>query len=934
VEQGRLRIAGPVSVLLLLCLHAFSQEVSPDKEKPSAEKPTPRLDLYGDPLPAGVIARCGSVRLKLDLAEGSLAFSPDGKRLAAWRRPRRSEPARATMYVCDTSTGATVMRLAGHTGARTATFTDEGNHVLWVDGDGVLWQWDLTTGEETRKTERIVGRSGPIDIAPGGDTLVWTGPRKGKDWSLSRADATTAVIGPSLLGHEHRITALCVSRDGTRIASAGLDGTMLAWDPVTDRPLWQVEAAGNGRTGGLALSSDGDLLASAERVAKGVYRVQLRNGETGRPIRELPGSLPSVTQLRFDPHGRTLVAGGDGGIAAWEVSSGEAIFRRKLGPVSGLAFAPEGKVLGVVSAGHVFLLDPTTGRTISSREGHAAPPDCLAFAPDGKTLASASGDGTVRIWETATGRQVHHLDWPRRGPMILSFTPTGKHLIGCREETRVWDVQSGATRLRLEGVPLSVLLSGLSGGVGIAELSKRPRDVGGFTLGELVPGRLTSLAVSPDGKELAAGYPDGRVRFRSLADGRVRKELQAHDGCVLALAYSPDGKSITTWGTDSRILRIDAGSGGKLAELKAHDACLDGNAAFSPRGRYLAYGDGQRRVHVWDVEKETEVVELPEHPGRIIELRFLGSGRRLLCGWERTYRRARSSDDPIREEEEYAVWDLFLSKPVLKFRSITPVPIPVHAVATSPGGRLAATGGHNYSVQVWDLISGGAVDVPLAYGIFGRSLASADRDLTILLWDLEACFETLGGHAMPMPARSLEQLWEMLAGEETGPGPGRYLKMRGPNAAFLSVWRMARMGDETVAFLGEHMRPSRHEMPEPIPTWIADLGHDEFARRAEASERLSELGDAAAPALRMALTQGVSPEVEVRIKTLLAEVGPPYEDTPNEQLRVLRAVYVLELIGSAEARALLRTLATGSPHTLQTEEARAALERLGGDPGE
>ena len=76
------------------------------------------------------------------------------------------------------------------------------------------------------------------------------------------------------------------------------------------------------------------------------------------------------------------------------------------------------------------------------------------------------------------------------------------------------------------------------------------------------------------------------------------------------------------------------------------------------------------------------------------------------------------------------------------------------------------------------------------------------------------------------------------------------------------------------------------------------------------------------------MAEGTSPEAKVRIKALLAKTGPPYDTLPNQQVRKLRAIQVLEMIGSEEAESLLKHLATGSPYALQTREANAALEWL------
>jgi HEAT repeat protein len=132
-----------------------------------------------------------------------------------------------------------------------------------------------------------------------------------------------------------------------------------------------------------------------------------------------------------------------------------------------------------------------------------------------------------------------------------------------------------------------------------------------------------------------------------------------------------------------------------------------------------------------------------------------------------------------------------------------------------------------------------------------------------------------------------------------------------------------------VPFLKEHVPPAAEVDTESVRRWIADLDSEEFAVRVAAVKELGKLGDGAAPALREALAGKPSAEVRKQAEELLA--GLRLVSSP-EVLQRLRAVQVLERIGSPEARRLLEVLAMGAPAAHETREAKASLQRLARRP--
>jgi WD40 repeat protein len=292
------------------------------------------------------------------------------------------------------------------------------------------------------------------------------------------------------------------------------------------------------------------------------------------------------------------------------------------GWVGGVAFSPDGTTLATASAdGTVKFWDSATGRLQGTVEAHSDIVSALAFSKDGKHFATASFDGTAKVWTAADRKLVQTCRGARGAVLTVTFNPNGRALAtgGIDGTVRVWELEAGKTEpsSRVQRTHSSWVnaLVYRPDGEGLASVSSDNEIRFNPAIGKLVVIRpdlaeVRSAAYSPDSKWLATGTRYGVTKVWDGAGDEVASFKNKHGGDVWAVAFSHDGKLLATvdgdWNKPSDIVLYDTATWKERARLKHTNEVLC--VAWHPKKLVLAAGAWDKTTKVWDL---TEFMERP-----------------------------------------------------------------------------------------------------------------------------------------------------------------------------------------------------------------------------------------------------------------------------------------------------------------------------------
>jgi WD40 repeat protein len=876
--------------------------------KPAALKAA--KDRYGDALPPGALARFGTVRWRVGREIGLLSFADAGKVVVARETTGR-------IHVLDTASGKELHRLGRSQAPETGGADSPSTSVISPDGRFManfggetqdLFVWEIASGKELWKQQRKQQALQPVAFTADGRTLaLWDDPTL----TLSLRETTTGKELGKLPPVGGRVGVdtdgpflprVAFSPDGTALAALGPDGVVSVFRVLTRKLIGTFGPATDFRTAQHATFQPAFSADSKQLTTLAVVKEQDRTSgtvttwdlETGKPVRQIK-----------DP--------GGGGADA--------------------LLSPDGAVIAWLCAGSVLhLLDATTGKERIRLGGDGVAFSGLPiFSPDGKLLLGRlrESDKRVRVWNAATGKEL----WTCRcssWPCPAAFSPDGKALVlfdALRSGgmIRILDAATGKELGAGGGHEGSIVaLSVADDGKTVTTLAEdNTLRQWEFSSAELRRVSLSeTAAMSPDGQWVAVARGTSGARqleITNLRANAVVRNVAVTGGEPIRLVWAPGAKTLGAVCQKEesinyffRLYDVATGAERRLVdEPKSHSP---DDVLFSPDGTIVA-------TH-WSNDRDSNVVYLSEvSSGKAVHRLNLPRGTRALTLAFSPDGRTLAMLYSIRAPQTIAFWETAtgLERGRIKGGAIS---FDAAALTFSPDGNTIAAGCADDAICLWSARTGkvlgrlaghqGGVTC-LAFSRDGRTLFSGGKDTSALVWDLGPVLRQHPAPLIDLDAKELESFWIDLADEDA-------------HRAFLAMTLLG-SAKQWPDWARERIKPVARVEPERLAQLIVDLHDNTFAVHDGARVELEKLRELARPTLEQALRNKPPAEPARRIQHLLDRLAPGHE-LPGEVVRMMRAVEALEMLGTPEAKRLLKDLGAGNPDANLTRECNAAEKRL------
>lgn len=766
--------------------------------------------------------------------------------------------------------------------------------------------WNAATGERIWRMESQVQKAGALEFSSDGRTLVETGSETASAMDvatgkriplpMSTEPAVSAKLSRNRQGilltyaveRKQDLTIACprekdkflsfrFSPDRRFLATGTQSGDLALWDVENGRRIHNFDVRIS-QISCLEFTPDGKLLIAAGS-GRSLY---VFHTETGRQRFRWDDAWRHVV-LAVHPRGKLLVTaeelGGTVTIRNLENGRREPVIKRAPASVKAAAFSPDGTQIAMagragVRSASLGIWDAASGKEMIPITGHARPATRLAFSSDGRFVATAALDGSVCLWTTQTGKLVSQLEGDASND--LCFSPDGWLLgaAGVRGSYRIWEVSSGDLLFKGDDTP---------------------------NVGASPPGRF-----SPELDFLALALPQGKVQLIKTSTGETLPALTVFDKHeVGTLAFSSDGRHLAVGSGRPRLPNaprgmvaiLDVAKRERLRELQSpvdvhsHDLRFD-DLTFSPDGGTLAATHSRLRIEFWQPTLGIRIneVSIPRQK----PMAFSPIGQVLIVVGDSVDGRSKTGGSRI-ELMEVATGGVFQS---------WDIPHQVSAFALSPDGRRLALGLKD-SRQV------------LLSAIEARSADEATRDPA-----LEETVKNLTMEERKNFLNFIEQHHLTRAVED--------LSMEDAKTGRRAMAVLLAGRQKSVRLLASHLETDGKPegFDQRVERLIGELDDDDFFVREKATSELVALGPDAVPAMNAALEAKPPLEVKYRIRMVLKSANSSARKLRGQSLKRIRAIEILERIGTAEAEALLTSLAKTTQSAREAGTIRLALERM------
>jgi WD40 repeat protein len=701
---------------------------SPDRAPGEA-----RLDLYGDPLPQGAIARLGTIRLRHPGHVASVDFSPNGRIVASTSWPGVG----IRLWEADTGRLIRSLETTRRNGPRAAVFAPDGRRIAAACGRGTVQVWDAESGKSLweNQNDDSIGQS--VVFAPDGRTFAAAG--MGNVVGLWETETGKRLLALKIDKNQGEAIPLAFSPDG-KLLAYGAEQRIHVYDFARRTEAAVINDAHGGEITSLAYGPGGKTLFSSGATyrrhgARGfiTLHAELRAWDAGNGSRisdffsDESHLGPCIFALSGDR--RTIVSEQSNDLSVWRAASGTPIWTihnywlpsavgkksvasRYFVPSAGIAISPDAAIIACSCQpmNNLLLFETATGRQKPAfPDVHDAQINGIATPRVGSQIAAASqiatgsSDGTVRLWDASTGKQLCTFALSDHFPCqvdSVAFGRDGETLVAAGQDRRelvtagfirIWDAKTGAihreieagtkigrsalssdgTKLAIEAIKGEEMTTDATGKpipverwLMIVETrtgAKRPR----------IPLRvpLKYLAFDPTGETVHAADQTGVIRTWNAASGQVVREFQTAD---------PAPKQRPAQG------RFVFGSRGLFAAVISADGTTAVTSAF-----------GGNAPTIWDIAKGTKIGTLNFTAQRLSPSLVALSANKLRVAT------APWSADEISESLSICIWDAKSGQLLKKF--VRPSGGDVASLEFATDGKRLISGMFDGTALIWDV---------------------------------------------------------------------------------------------------------------------------------------------------------------------------------------------------------------------------------------
>lgn len=619
-------------------------------------------------------------------------------------------------------------------------YSPDGQKIAVASTIGV-WLYDTDTKLEKNFLTGHKGYVKEIVFNPNGSTFVSIGggvlnspydPVEAKLWNLKSEELISYLIEVTDPPDESEISSVVFSPDGKTVAIALYDSTIRLFDGITGEPKSTIKGHDYQV---LMFSPDSKTL-----VGGSGEMIRLLNVATGELQTEFAAHANSVKTINYSADAKTIISHGeDSNVIIWDAETGAflSIYKSNMKEISSVDYSKDGKSLVVLGSDNTIILWNThTGEKTQTINNELELYD-VHFSPNGTTFACDADNGTMLLFEAATGTLLHQFKMPGVSNYVSDFkySPDSKTLVVYDgSEIFFWDLNSFEIHSTITDYsdvvgdaifgPNDKILVSVDDIVRIWDIeeNKLQRKIE-------AQGNAISIALSSDGKNLAIGTSDDTILLWDAVNWKHSMTLEGHTNTVFLVVFSPNGKVVASASYEDTIRIWDVQTGDLQYTFNA-DISDSRKLLFSPDGRYLmgiVKVEGVTKICTWDIEDgelitstDTEI-DVDEYPS----MDFSHDGLTIV-----------TTDDQF----NINFWNVATGKRIDIF-------IPNakgYDVAFSPDNKTVALE-FSDKISLWDIETGelrktleGHISAlnSIVFSSDGTKLVSSCRDSTVILWDI------------------------------------------------------------------------------------------------------------------------------------------------------------------------------------------------------